>query len=82
MILKNNSQSFGKILFDTNYKQNDTAVFNFKWNYHNTYDDKSGNAKVKLEKIYQEGAILSKLSIITEKRDTIEYKGYMEGSIQ
>ena len=80
--VKNKSQSFGRIFIATNDRQNNKDNINFKWNYVNDYDNKSGTAKVNLVKIYDDLATISKLTIITEKRDTIIYQGYMEGSIR
>lgn len=83
----NNEQSWGKIWGFENKTKEETSteykadIFYFNWNYSNNYDTKSGTCKAQFFKIYKPQGIVSKLKLVTESLDIIEYTGYMDGSI-
>ena len=56
-------------------------TFDFDWTYSNSYDNHQGTAKVHLIKVVKPGGVGFKLKIIPENLDLLEYKGYMEGSL-
>lgn len=85
---KDNTQSWGRIF---NSKGNTTQeteeeykfeLITFKWSYQNDYDKKKGTATVRLKKIYKPVGVAFECTIIPENLDVIEYKGYMDGSLQ
>lgn len=82
-----NTQSYGNVynLKSHTYPETSTEykvdVFYFHWNYINDYESKKGTCKIEFSKIYKPQGILSKLKMITESLDVIEYTGYMEGSL-
>ena len=84
---KSNQQSYGAIsdLVDTSTPQtaDDYArdIFDFRWSYSNSYDNRQGTAKVHLVKISKPVGIAFELTIVPESLDLLEYKGYMEGSL-
>lgn len=87
-LTKANSQSYGKI-FDLDgqtYAETDSTykfeTYTFRWSYVNTYDDKTGTAKVTLEKTHKPAGVAFECKIIAENLDILEYKGYMEGSLR
>ncbi len=57
-------------------------VFTFRWSYANDYDTKTGSALCQLSKIYKSKAVAYELKMITEDMTTLQYKGYLEGSIE
>ncbi len=84
---KIDSQSYGPI-YDFNQEHQDETnntyrsdIFSFRWNYANTYDNKTGTCSVQFVKIYKPQGIVTILKIIQENLDVTEYTGYMEGSI-
>lgn len=84
---KSKSQSYGIIYsMKTNkkketYETYETDIFHFNWQYINTYDNKTGTAKVQLIKVYKPQGIIFTIKIIPENLDLLIYKGYMEGSL-
>lgn len=85
---KSKSQSFGTVygMNHTSLPQTTTEyaseTFTFNWSYINTYDNKKGTAKVKLVKIQKPAGIAFHLTMVAENLDLMDYKGYMEGSLQ
>lgn len=53
----------------------------FYWKYNNSYDDVSGTAKVKINKIYKPLGIYFEAVIIPEDLDILVMKGYVEGTL-
>lgn len=84
---KSDTQSWGKVFggYSENKKETsteyETDTYYFNWNYTNSYDSQKGTCKVQFTKIYKPQGVVSKLKLITESLDVIEYTGYMEGSI-
>lgn len=84
---KRDTQSFGRLYSSEHSKLQETYdkyeadIFYFNWSYINDYDSKRGTAKVKLIKIYKPQGIIFSCIIIPENLDFLEYKGYMEGSV-
>lgn len=80
-------QSWGRIWGFESAKQEETDteyetdIFYFNWTYTNSYDEQEGTCKVQFLKIYKPQGVVSKLRMITEALDMIEYTGYMEGSV-
>jgi len=87
IVSKSNQQSYGEIseLEQSSAPQTQTAysthTFDFKWSYSNSYDNHQGTAKVHLVKIDKPAGIAFELRIIPENLDILEYKGFMEGSL-
>lgn len=87
IVSKTNQQSYGAISELTRTSAPETQssyasdTFNFKWNYSNSYDNHQGTANVKLVKISKPGGVAFELKIIPETLDLLEYKGFMEGSL-
>jgi hypothetical protein len=81
------TQSFGRLYSSEHselketYDKYEADIFYFNWSYKNDYDSKRGTAKVKLVKIYKPQGIIFSCIIIPENLDILEYKGYMEGSV-
>ena len=84
---KRDTQSFGRLYSSEHselketYDKYEADIFYFNWSYKNDYDSKRGTAKVKLVKIYKPQGIIFSCIIIPENLDILEYKGYMEGSV-
>lgn len=87
VVSKANQQSYGEISeltrsstpqTPTDYS---TTVFDFKWSYSNSYDNHQGTATVHLVKIDKPAGIAFELRVIPENLDILEYKGFMEGSL-
>ncbi|WP_300435986.1 hypothetical protein [Christiangramia sp.] len=53
----------------------------FTWKYQNSYDGISGNAKVKINKIYKPQGVYFEAVIIPEDLDLLVYKGYIDGTL-
>ena len=85
---KDETQTFGRIfdveevkkLAETD-KEYGAEIYNFRWSYKNSYDNKQGTARVRLTKIFKPLGVMFSTVIIPEDLDVMEYKGYMEGSI-
>ncbi|QQS29998.1 MAG: hypothetical protein IPM47_03335 [Sphingobacteriales bacterium] len=82
-----NTQSYGR-LFSMNireiketYENYEAEVYTFKWSYINDYDTKRGTASVRLTKVYKPVGVAFICVIVPENLDVLEYRGYMEGSI-
>ena len=81
------TQSFGRLYSSEHselketYDKYEADIFYFNWSYKNDYDSKIRTAKVKLVKIYKPQGIIFSCIIIPENLDILEYKGYMEGSV-
>lgn len=84
---KRDTQSFGRLYSSEHsklketYEKYEADIFYFNWRYTNDYDSKKGTAKVKLVKIYKPQGIIFSCTIIPEDLDVLEYKGYMDGSV-
>lgn len=84
---KSNSQSYGPMYSVESENKRETYetykadIFYFNWRYINTYDNKTGTAKVQVIKIYKPQGVAFTVKIIPENLDIIVYKGYMEGTI-
>jgi len=82
-----NTQSYGPISNITSEKIEEsdeyyqTDIFYFDWQYTNTYDDESGNAKVEALTIHKPEGIFFAIEIFTDNLDKTIYKGYMEGTL-
>lgn len=82
-----NTQSYGPIsnISSEKIEESDeyyeTDIFYFDWQYTNTYDDESGNAKVKAATIHKPEGIFFAIEIFTDNLDKFIYKGYMEGTL-
>lgn len=82
------SQSYGPLSNITSEKIEEsdeyyeTDIFYFDWQYSNTYDDESGNAKVEAATIHKPEGLFFEIEIITENLDKTIYKGYMEGTLK
>ena len=86
---KEESQSYGKVSMWTEEKENPdtpegykTESFVFRWSYINTYDTKTGSAVCNLKKIYKPSAIAYELYMLTEDASTLEFKGYIDGTLK
>jgi alpha-L-fucosidase len=83
----NNSQSFGPMYgvqsdkIEETYENYRADYFYFNWRYINSYNDKTGTAKVQVIKIYKPQGVAFSVKIIPENLDVIVYKGYMDGTI-
>lgn len=82
-----NTQSYGR-LYSVNHKkieetstEYEADIFDFRWSYVNDYDGKEGTAQVRLVKIFKPAGVAFQCTIIPENLDLIEYKGFMEGTI-
>ena len=53
----------------------------FYWKYKNTYDNNSGTAKVKIQKIYKPQGIYFEAYIVPEDMNLLLLKGYVEGTL-
>ena len=84
---KGNEQSYGNLhhLDTKSYEETNTTykmdVFKYRWQYFNTYDDKTGSAIIELTKIYKPQGVAFEMKMVVENLDISLYKGYMEGSI-
>lgn len=85
--IKNGTNSFGRI-FDKKYHKSsetsnefETHFMTFKWSYKNSYDDKRGTANVELVMVYKPIGKAFILTIIPENLDVLQYKGFVEGSL-
>ena len=83
------SQSYGKVSMWTEEKDSPdtpegykTESFLFRWSYNNTYDTKTGSAVCCLKKIHKPRAIAYELYMLTEDASTLEFKGYVEGTLK
>lgn len=86
---KEESQSYGKVSMWTQEKESPdtpegykTESFVFRWSYINTYDTKTGSAVCNLKKIYKPSAIAYELYMLTEDASTLEFKGYIDGTLK
>ena len=82
-----NTQSFGRLYSmkhreieetDENYH---TEIYTFRWSYINDYDTKKGPATVQFTKIFKPLGVAFLCKIIPENLDVLEYRGFMEGSV-
>jgi hypothetical protein len=87
VLSKVGSQSYG-ITYDIHvYTTPATATdyetdhFTFKWSYANSYDQHKGTATVRLLKIGKPNGVAFEMTVISENLDVLEYKGYMEGTL-
>ncbi|PSJ71771.1 hypothetical protein C7N43_37650 [Sphingobacteriales bacterium UPWRP_1] len=82
-----NTQSYGR-LYSMNVQEIDETdenyaaeIYTFRWSYINDYDTKKGTATVQLTKIFKPRGVAFICKIIPENLDELEYRGFMEGSI-
>lgn len=82
------SQSYGRIYnldssqtpeTEDSYK---TSTLNFNWSYQNSYNDKSGTAKVKISNVFKPAGITFSITIVAEDLEIFKYKGYVDGSLK
>lgn len=84
---KSQSQSYGRIYSITKEEKAATeteygyALYNFKWSYKNSYDDKEGTAKIRLLLVYKSQGVYFECAILPENLDVLLYKGRMEGDL-
>lgn len=85
---KDETQSFGRIFnmeevqkTPETDKEYQSEVYNFRWSYKNSYDNKKGTARVRLTKIYKPLGVMFITVVIPEDLEIMEFKGYMEGTI-
>lgn len=85
--VKNATNSFGHI-FDKKYHKSEetstefeTHIMSFKWSYQNSYNTKRGTANVELTIIHKPIGKAFIITIIPEDLDVLQYKGYIEGSL-
>jgi hypothetical protein len=82
-----NEQSYGNLyhLDNKSYGETNTTykmdIFKYRWQYFNTYDNKTGSAIIELTKVYKPQGVAFEMKMIIENLDILTYKGYMEGSI-
>lgn len=81
------SQSFGQLISHNNKHVEESEnkypadYFYYKWSYLNSYDNKKGTADVILVKIYKPVGVAFECKIIPENLDVLDFKGYMDGSL-
>lgn len=82
-----NTQSYG-LLYSLNIQEVEETnenyaaeIYTFRWNYTNDYDAKRGTATVKMTKVFKPVGVAFVCIIIPENLDVLEYRGFMEGSI-
>lgn len=84
---KRNTQSYGRLYSVKSHRDEESVenyqsdIFKFNWAYKNTYNSKSGTAKVFLTKVYKPQGVFFICKIIPENLDVLVYKGYMDGSL-
>jgi hypothetical protein len=82
-----NNQSYGQIIDfkcstePASDKYYEATTCTFIWNYQNNYDNKSGYATCKLNKIYKPQGVTFELFIVLSNLDLLKYKGYMKGTL-
>ena len=59
----------------------ESQIFTFRWKYFNTYNDKTGYARIALSKIFKPQGTIFTLRMVLPNLDVLEYKGYMEGTL-
>jgi len=83
----NDTQSWGPVynLDYTNYPETTDeyyhSVATFSWSYQNSYDTHRGTCQCRLTLTHKPQGIVSNLVMITEDLETIEYTGYVVGSL-
>lgn len=87
VLVKNGTNSYGRI-FDKKYHKSEetstefeTHIMSFKWSYENSYNTKKGTANVELMIIHKPIGKAFIITIIPEDLDVLQYKGYIEGSL-
>lgn len=81
---KTKSQSYGPVysMESNSYEATDSTlksdVFDFNWEFSNTYDEKKGISMVQLIKMYDLNEVYFILKINIEDEGVLIYKGYME----
>lgn len=84
---KSNSQSWGRIysVVKEEYPETENelkhGLYQFRWSYSNTYDDKEGTAKIRLFLIYKPQGTYYECTIESEDLDVSVYKGTMKGDL-
>ena len=82
-----NQQSYGVIhqlkgeTLEESKNQFKADIFNFRWKFYNDYDDKTGYATIRMTKVYKPQGVYFTLKMILPNLDILNYKGYMEGSL-
>ena len=85
--VRNATNSFGRIFDKKYHKSSETAtefethIMSFKWSYKNSYNTKNGTANVELIIIHKPLGKAFIVTIIPEDLDVLQYKGYIEGSL-
>lgn len=84
-----NTKSFGKI---TSIKREHYSkskdfypldVYTFYWEYENSYDDKKGVAKGKLDQIFMpDGGVAAMLTITISSDEILQFNGFMKGNVR
>jgi hypothetical protein len=81
---KSYSQSFGKITNLGSERGFDEGklidLYNFDWEYQNTYDEQKGTAKVFLVKMYLPESIIFKIEIEVDSTNVLTYSGIVSES--
>ena len=84
---KNATQSFGPLfpkeecVTSESLLSRNSGVSNYSWYFMNDYNNEKGTAQVQLTKFQKVIGVTFIIEIITPKKDVLEYKGYLEGSI-
>jgi hypothetical protein len=84
---KNNTQSYGPVYSMESNSYEATAetlksdVFDFYWEFSNSYDEKKGICKVQLIKMYDLKEVHFILKINIEDEGLLIYKGYMDRAV-
>lgn len=84
---KSDSQSYGRIYSITKEETPEDekfykcVLYQFRWSYINTYDEKEGTAKVELFVTYKPQGVYYELTILPENLDILVYKGLMTGDL-
>lgn len=84
---RNESMSYG-VIYDAEmeeFAETDESFggvqLSFYWKYYNTYDDKTGTASVRIQKIFKPQGIYFEAIIVPENLDLLVYKGYVDGTL-
>lgn len=83
-----NSQSYGRIDEIETERIEETQVnhlmdfYSFNWNYVNTYDSRSGTAKVQMKLVYRPEKIDFLMKVTPEGQGALDYFGYMDESFE
>lgn len=77
--------SYGKILGlkvkKTEEDECPAETINFRWFYHNSYNNDSGYAVVQLKRIYRENGIEFSIKILSKKLEIFEFSGFTNETV-